>query len=590
MRYLRMLSNSAFAGLLAAVYLTWLLLHLNPSVPLTTASVTSLLTVAILSYGIHIFVVSYGLYVVRQVALTEPSTPGWISLRLLTWSAAALSGVATVITGLHASGLRNALDSAAVAGLTRAAGLFAGATVLFLLLGIAQLAARRRGRAMVAVLFTLATISSIVAPMMVRDGAVERASPPARRSATLLDPPYPPESAPRSSGPRIVLIGLDGASLDVISPAVAAGRLPNFGRLLDRGASMHLATTRPTQPAPAWASTLTGKWPAQHGIRGSAVFRPFNSDIALDVLPDYLFSQALVRFGLVIEEPHTSRSLRARPIWDVLESQGMAAGIIGLPLTHPPAVSRGFTVSDHFHRRTDRDLDLTGAAAVEPPEVEPVALAALGDEGEPEFVRSKLGLIPPDAESASLVDADRIHHRLKTRLETIGDLRLIAVRYPGLDAVGHYYLRYAQPEQFGDVSEEERRAYGRVLDDYYGFVDTLVGETLATLTGDDIVVVVSAFGMEPLTLGKRLLERVVGDVRFSGTHERAPDGFLLASGAPIAAGRLNRGAVVDVVPTLLYFLGLPIGRDMDGSARTEMFSRAFNSARTITFIPTYETR
>ena len=42
-----------------------------------------------------------------------------------------------------------------------------------------------------------------------------------------------------------------------------------------------------------------------------------------------------------------------------------------------------------------------------------------------------------------------------------------AVRYPGIDAVGHYYLRYAMPRAFGDVSDEERRQYGRVLEQYY---------------------------------------------------------------------------------------------------------------------------
>jgi hypothetical protein len=85
-----------------------------------------------------------------------------------------------------------------------------------------------------------------------------------------------------------------------------------------------------------------------------------------------------------------------------------------------------------------------------------------------------------------------------------------------------------------------------------------------------------------------MLERVVGDRRFSGTHERAPDGFVMAFGAPVAPGRLPRGEVVDIVPTLLYFLGLPVARDMDGSARTDLFSAAFNAPRTITRIPTYE--
>ena len=39
---------------------------------------------------------------------------------------------------------------------------------------------------------------------------------------------------------------------------------------------------------------------------------------------------------------------------------------------------------------------------------------------------------------------------------------------------------------------------------------------------------------------------------------------------------------------LLYFLGLPVGRDMDGYARTDLFSQNFTAERPITFIPTYD--
>jgi hypothetical protein len=69
MRFLRMLSNSAFAGLLAAAYFTLLLLLLNPEVPLGAAG--PVLTVTVLSYGIHITVVSYALYALRQIVFTS---------------------------------------------------------------------------------------------------------------------------------------------------------------------------------------------------------------------------------------------------------------------------------------------------------------------------------------------------------------------------------------------------------------------------------------------------------------------------------------------------------------------------------------
>src|SRR5678816_1352517 len=238
MRYLRMLSNSLFAGLLASVYLTVLLLHLNPSVPLTAYAAGPLFAVIVVSYGVH---------VLRRIVFIEAS-PGWISLRLLTWSAAALSGTAAVVTWLHATGLQTALDTRALPAIVYASAAFAAATFAFLLLGFAQIAARPRGRATVAILFTIVTVASIVVPIGLRAGSVRPRPNLTPRSS------IDPEGV---SGARVVLLCLDGASLDVISPAVAAGRLPNFGRLLDGGASMHLATTRPTQPEPVWLSLIT---------------------------------------------------------------------------------------------------------------------------------------------------------------------------------------------------------------------------------------------------------------------------------------------------------------------------------------------
>ena len=572
MRFLRMLSNSAFAGLLAAAYVTILLLLLNPEVPLAAAG--PVLTVVVLSYGIHITVMCYSLYVLRRIVIIDSSPPGWISLRLLTWTAAVLGGTASVITWLHASGLRNALDPRALSPLAWAAAVFGAASLAFLALGLAH----HRRRTAVAVLFTVATILSIVGPLWIRGSGLGPLTS-VRAPATMTALP--------TEHPHVVLLCLDGASLDVISPAVAAGRLPNFSRVLDAGASMHLATTRPTQPEPVWASIMTGMWPARHGVRGASRYRPFNGDAELELLPDYMFSQALVRFGLLVEEPYSSASLAALPLWRIAGGYGIRTGLIGLPLTHPAQGDSGFIVSDRFHRRSDRVVTLDSEPAVSPSRLDDIARGVLADEQPTRELRVRFDLLPWTGESGSTVEADRLHHRLANELAAVEPVQLLAVRYAGLDAVGHYYLRYARPEAFGDVSEDERRRFGRVLDDYYAYVDSLVGDAMASLAEGDLLLVVSGFGMEPLTVGKRVLERVAGDPRFSGTHERGPDGFLIAYGTPAVAGRQSRGAVVDVAPTLLYFLGLPVARDMDGFARTDLFTAAFNEQRTITFIPTY---
>ena len=57
----------------------------------------------------------------------------------------------------------------------------------------------------------------------------------------------------------------------------------------------------------------------------------------------------------------------------------------------------------------------------------------------------------------------------------------------------------------------------------------------------------------------------------SGTHADAPDGLLLAVGDGIRAGAMLHGAsVLDVAPTILYLMGLPVARDMEGRVLTEM--------------------
>jgi predicted AlkP superfamily phosphohydrolase/phosphomutase len=138
------------------------------------------------------------------------------------------------------------------------------------------------------------------------------------------------------------------------------------------------------------------------------------------------------------------------------------------------------------------------------------------------------------------------------------------------------------------VTDIERQKYGSLLDEHYAYIDAEVGRALAEQGPDDLLLIVSGFGMEPVSLGKRMLAKMLSEPDVTGSHERAPDGFLLAYGEAVKPGRATLGSVVDVAPTILYFLGLPVARDMDGYARTDILKPTFTTARPITFIPTYE--
>ena len=67
------------------------------------------------------------------------------------------------------------------------------------------------------------------------------------------------------------------------------------------------------------------------------------------------------------------------------------------------------------------------------------------------------------------------------------------------------------------------------------------------------------------------------------------NGGLLAVGDGIKEGAvLSSASVLDVAPTILYLMGLPVARDMEGRVLTEIVEEAFARAHPVTFIPSYE--
>lgn len=587
MQYLRMLTNSLIAGALVGAYVALLVLQLNPMVQLNSMAVARLMLTWAAFYGIHAAAFFYSLIVIRQLLAVEVRSPGWISLRLLAAFGTIAASMSAIVTWLNLHGFRSVLGPDAASRMTDGALIVSLSAVICM--GLALLQARLlRGRGLIAAVFASVLVASLAGPLYLRG----RGDP-----VPMLRTPVAAQLAPAQSSARVHMILLDGASLDFIAPNAAGGRFPNFGRLLDGGAVMHLATLRPTQPAPVWTAVATGKLPYKTSVYSAARYVVPGSDQPLDLLPDFCFARALVRLGLIEEEGRTSDAVRARPLWELLSGYGITAGVIDWPLTYPAHGLNGYLISDEF---LHRDAASVIASIGEPPLAYPPEAA-----DEARTARLNAGPGPTSiafasqrmsgtqaregpATPANALAADVAAEQIGQAFGEQRPVQFTAIRYPGIDAVGHYYLRYALPRAFGDVSDEERLRHGRVLEQYYTYLDGIVGRAMAMLGPDDLLLVVSGFGMEPLSLGKRLLERVAGDPELSGSHERAPDGFVMAYGRQVAKGNFLRASVVDIAPTVLYYFGLPIARDLDGFARTDIFTRTFTEQRPITFIPFYD--
>ncbi len=124
-------------------------------------------------------------------------------------------------------------------------------------------------------------------------------------------------------GPRVLLIGIDGATWRVLDPYLDAGDLPTLAALRAGGAWGSVLSTVPAITPPAWATVMTGVSPAAHGI--------------LDFLR---YDPASGRYSLV-----STADLRVPTVWELLSDAGVEVGVLNLPLTYPPLPVRGFMVS-----------------------------------------------------------------------------------------------------------------------------------------------------------------------------------------------------------------------------------------------------
>jgi len=581
-RYLRTLSNSILAAALGTCYILVLFLQLNPRLPLQPQQLVPLVTTVGLFYTVHLTAVFYVALVVRQLLASSSFSPAWISVSVLTWLGAIASAAGSILMWTNMRTFGIVLPPETTDAMTKGTLALAVSALLFAAVGMVRRMARTSVRWTLAACVLVIAAASVVVPLRLR-GPARIPLLEARPLDTMGD------IATEDRPSRVTIIAVDAGSLELITRASSEGRLPNFGRMLDAGAVMHLATLHPTSVEAVWSAVATGKLPQKNGVRSSGVYHLSNSDETIRLLPDFCFANRLVRFGFLEEEPYNASAIRTRPFWSILSLQGVTIGLANWPLTYPAPMVRGYVISEVYARLALTTSGFDDQALLYPPELRrevlPIVQALAADPGAVVPVRAD-NLLDERHQAAALTDV--FYDRLGQALAVSRPTQVTVIRYQSLDAIGHYYLRYATPSAFGDVTESERTRLGPVLESHYTPIDEAIGRAIATLGPDDLLLVISGYGMEPLGFGKRMLERVIGDPGISGTHETAPDGFLMAYGASVAKGRFPRASVVDVVPTLLYFLGLPIGRDMDGYARTDLFQPQFTEERPIAFIPTYD--
>ncbi|MBI3654386.1 MAG: alkaline phosphatase family protein [Acidobacteria bacterium] len=200
---------------------------------------------------------------------------------------------------------------------------------------------------------------------------------------------------------KILIIGLDAATMDLVKPWTQAGHLPTLARLMQEGAYSMLLSTPNMHSASAWTSILTGLNPGRHGLY---VFSDRDFKTAQQV-----FFKGGDRQGDLLTR-HLSR-------------QGLTTGMLNVPMTYPAECSAGgFMISG-------LDAPSLNANCFCPPELREELLRVVPDY---HFTPARLG---------NLMSAGKITEAVETWLHLIGHQT----------AAAEYLLNKYQPDFFMTV-------------------------------------------------------------------------------------------------------------------------------------------
>ncbi len=262
----------------------------------------------------------------------------------------------------------------------------------------------------------------------------------------------------------VMVIGLDGATFDLMRPWLAQGKLPTMAQLIAEGAAGEMNSVPNMNSAAAWCSFATGLNPGKHGVYWLVEYMPNSYEL----------------------RPTSARLRHGETIWARLSRQGRRVAVLNVPITWPaepvngilvagwdcPSVySRGFTHPPEFAQELLRACD--GEFIIKAARESPNAT-----------IDEILGEI--HAQTASHLKAAR--HVLSK-----GPWDLFVVVFTATDMVHHLLWKTIDPRH-PDYDPREAARHGEGIYNVYKQLDDAIAELLAYVGDDTTVIVMSDHG------------------------------------------------------------------------------------------------
>ncbi len=267
---------------------------------------------------------------------------------------------------------------------------------------------------------------------------------------------------------RVFLLGLDGASWNLLDRLFAEGAMPCLARLAEQGVRATLESTVPSVTPVAWLSLMTGCNPGRHGVFGFLKSSPNNS---------------------YLPRPVNRSDARVPTIFDYYDEGGPLVSL-NLPMSWPATPINGLMVTGMMTPlRGLRDFEYPAGL-----------LARLGKAGIDYVIDPKFKARRANDSDAMLAEWHDQRREFLSLLTDMTRARLDAARLlmteetwdcfvcveVGTDRIQHLFWDQLMPEDGSGPARD--------LLAYYRYLDERIGELVANLSPDDALLVVSDHG------------------------------------------------------------------------------------------------
>lgn len=263
---------------------------------------------------------------------------------------------------------------------------------------------------------------------------------------------------------KVIVIGLDGATWDIIDPMIEKGKLPNLRKIIANGTSGYLTAPVDPNSFASWTEFATGVGPDKHSIFCSHK-RKFNS---------YRFS--IINF----------MDIKVKTFWRIVSEQGGKVGIVNVPMTYPPEKVNGFLISGiivpsdatQFTYPTKLSLRLLNLGY----SIEEVLFASKNWENYEQLL---------DA----VIQSEKKRLEISLLLKERYDPDLFVVVFTGLDRIQHYFWHFFEKTHPIYTSSANSK-FKEAIPHFYELLDEFVGKILKNIPENTKVIIISDHGFE----------------------------------------------------------------------------------------------